>query len=115
LVGSEGKKRALALFAVDTSPDELAEPTSHDRPDRALDRRQALAILDAAATGGDKSPPCAGGDRLQARREFDELVQDGCAAVPRDSAFLYTLAELANVAVALSELDAARTLQRRFR
>lgn len=50
------------------------------------------------------------GERLQARQSFDELMQDQCAAVNRDYAFLGTLAKLAQAAIALSDLGAARTL-----
>lgn len=51
------------------------------------------------------------GERLQARREFDALMQDDCAAVTRDYAFLGTLAKLTQAAVAFADRDAAHTLQ----
>lgn len=51
------------------------------------------------------------GDCSRARHEFDLLVEDGCARVARDSAYLYTLAELTHAAVALGARDAARVLE----
>ena len=51
------------------------------------------------------------GEWLQARREFDAFVQDRCVGVTRDSAFLYTVAQLGQAAIALGDHDAALQLQ----
>jgi RNA polymerase sigma-70 factor (ECF subfamily) len=40
--------RARLTSAEDTSVDDLAEPSSEGRPDRVLERREALSIVDAA-------------------------------------------------------------------
>jgi tetratricopeptide (TPR) repeat protein len=52
------------------------------------------------------------GEWRQARREFDAFLENGGAGITRDSAFLYTTAQLSQAAVALGDHDAARQLER---
>jgi DNA-binding winged helix-turn-helix (wHTH) protein/tetratricopeptide (TPR) repeat protein len=52
------------------------------------------------------------GEGRQARREFDAFLADGGAGITRDSAFLYTTAQLGQAAVALGDHDGARQVER---